>query len=331
MKKIIILLLILCTLISCSGGTSSKNDQKVLRFAHPFPDSHPVFKTYQEMADLIGERTKGEYKIEVYGNATLGEQRATMELVQSGALDMASVYAGNIETVQPTYEIISTPYIFKDFDHYHKCLTSDKFREKLYMASYDKGFVALTHMEAGARSFYNRLKPIITPNDLHGMKIRVTESPTPIEMATLLGASPVALPYGEVYTALQQGLIDGAENNPTALVSVKHGEVAKYYSLTEHTRVPDMVIISSKTWDSLSEENKKIFEDTAREISLKYNTIYDEAIKKELEYAQNEMNVKINEVDQEPFRKLVLPLHKKVEEKSADLKELVEYVKSLEN
>lgn len=330
MKKVNIIIFILLAVVSCSNG--SKNEQsKILRFAHPFAESHPVFSVYQNMADLIGERTKNEYKIEVYGNATLGEQRATMELVQSGALDIASVYAGNIETVQSTYEIISTPYIFKDFEHYYKCLTSEMFRDKLYMASYDKGFVALTHIEAGARSFYNRVRPIEKPSDLHGLKIRVTESPTPIEMATLLGASPVALPYGEVYTALQQGLIDGAENNPTALVSVRHGEVAKYYSLTEHSRVPDIIIISSKIWDSLSDENKQIFESTAREVSSNYNAIYESAIQKELEIAKNEMGVMVNEVNQAPFRELVLPLHKKLKEKSLELKELVSYVKSLEN
>lgn len=130
---------------------------------------------------------------------------------------------------------------------------------------------------------------------------------------------------------MQQGLIDGAENNPTALVSVRHGEVAKYYSLTEHSRVPDILIISSKIWDSLSDENKKIFESTAREVSSNYNAIYESAIQRELEYAKNEMGVIVNGVNQTPFRELVLPLHKKLESKSLELKELVSYIKSLEN
>lgn len=332
MSKFLLLFFVLM-LVSCGDDTQSKEAgvAKELTLAHTFNDTHPVSAAYKEFSKKIEEATGGRYKIVVYGNAQLGEQRANMELTQSGSLDITSVYVGNLENVQPTYQVITSPYMFYDDEHYYKALASDMFREKIYNASLDKGFIGLTPMDAGTRNFYNKVRPINVPEDLKGLKFRVSESQTAIKLTEYLGGIPVMMPAGETYTALQQNLIDGGENNLTYLVSTRQAEIVKYYSYTEHTRIPDMLIMSTKAWEELSAEDQQIFLTVAKEVSDNFTKNWAVS---ESEFAKKaqENGVQINRIDDlEPFRALVQPMHVELMAQSADLKELVNHVNSLKN
>ena len=264
----------------------------------------------------------------IYGQ--LGEQRANMELVQSGALDLSSVYVGNLENVQSTYQVITSPYMFKSTKQYREALNSDIFRENIYLASLDKGFIGLVPMDAGTRNFYNKVRPINTPEDLKGLKFRVSESQTAIQMTEFLGGIPVMMPAGEAYTALQQNLIDGAENNATYLVSSRQAEVTKYYSRTQHTRIPDMLIMSAISWTEMPEKYQKIFLSVAKEISTEFFQVWDNSEAKFLKQAE-ELGVVVNNIENiDPFYKLVVPMHESLIQQSEDHKELVLYINSIQ-
>jgi len=167
------------------------------------------------------------------------DQRESVELVQSGGLALAKSNAAELEAFEPLYSVFNLPYIFKNEDHYYDVLTSD-IGEEILNASKDKGFIGVTSYDAGSRSFYAG-KAIKTPDDLKSMKIRVQPSPTAVKMVELLGANPTPIAFGELYTALQQGVVDGAENNESALVDNRHGEVSKFYSYDRHTMIPDVL------------------------------------------------------------------------------------------
>ncbi len=330
MKKLFVLFAMLLA-VSC-GGKDGGGDSKTveLTLAHTFNDAHPVSEAYNKFARRIHEETDGAYKVNVYGNGQLGEQRANMELVQSGTLDMASVYVGNLENVQDTYEVITAPYMFVTTDQYREALNSDVFRDKIYQATLDKGFIGLVPMDAGTRNFYNTVRAINKPSDLNGVKFRISESPTAVEMTERLGGIPVVMPAGETYTSIQQNLIHGGENNATYLVSSRQAEVVKYYSFTEHTRIPDILIMSAASWNKIPNEYKEIFLAVAKEISTEFVSTWETSEAAFLEEAKK-IGVQVNYIDDlEPFRVLVAPMHEALVKKSAAHKELVEYIRSID-
>ena len=210
-----------------------------LKLSHNQSKEIPVHKAMEAFADKVKEYTNGEVKIRIYPNAQLGTQRESVELVQSGGLALAKSNAAELEAFEPLYSVFNQPYIFKNQDHFYDVLTSD-IGEEILNASKDKGFIGITYYDAGSRSFYAG-KAIKTPDDLKGMKIRVQPSPTAVKMVELLGANPTPIAFGELYTALQQGVVDGAENNESALVDNRHGEVSKFYSYDRHTMIPDVL------------------------------------------------------------------------------------------
>ncbi|HEY5715267.1 MAG TPA: TRAP transporter substrate-binding protein, partial [Psychromonas sp.] len=265
---------VIATTISCAlaaGLSFSAVAATTLKISHNQDRNHPVHKSMQFMADEVKQLTNGEVKIRIYPNGQLGTQRESMELLQSGALDMAKSNASEMESFEPAYGAFNIPYIFHDRDHYYRVLTSDV-GEKILAASHDKGFVGLTYYDGGARSFYAN-KAIMSPADLKGMKIRVQPSPAAVNMIKLMGGSATPLSYGELYTALQQGVVDGAENNPTALTNSRHGEVAKFYSEDEHTMIPDVLLISAKVWDKLPADQQQAMKKAAYDSMMYHKTL----------------------------------------------------------
>ncbi|EMF4355520.1 TRAP transporter substrate-binding protein [Providencia rettgeri] len=304
--------------------TFSATAATTLKLSHNQDRDHPVHKSMMYMADKVKEYTDGEIKIRIYPNGQLGTQRESMELLQNGALHIAKSNASEMESFEPSYGAFNIPYIFRDRDHYYRVLEGE-IGDKILSSSYDKGFVGLTYYDAGARSFYAQ-KAIRTPADLQGVKIRVQPSPTAVEMIKLLGGSPTPLAYGELYTALQQGVVDGAENNPTALTTARHGEVAKVFSQDEHTMIPDVLVISSKTWDKLTKEQQDAIKKAAKESMLYHKDLWTKMTNESIEKAKKSMGVEFITVEKQPFIDAVKPMH----DSALKTPEIADYIRGID-
>ena len=232
-----------------------------MRLGHGLPEDHAVHKAVVRFAELVKERSNGEVEIKIFANGVLGGEREMLEQVQNGVLEITKASASPLETFSTDYKVFNLPFVFRDREHYFKVLTSPV-GESILASSKKKGFIGLAYYDSGARSFYTK-KAINTPDDLKGMKIRVQQSPTTIKMIQTLGATPTPMAWGEVYSALQTGVVDGAENNVTALTNGRHGEICKFFSETEHQMVPDVLVISSMRWDSLSKAQQDIIKKAA--------------------------------------------------------------------
>jgi len=261
-KNIVIVpLLALTALIffNCKKGDSTttkvvSDTQVVLRLAETHPFDYPTTKGDFEFARLVEERTNGRIRIEVFPSAQLGEEKAAIEQVQFGAIDFTRVSISPLAAFAPQFDALQLPYVFRNSEHEFKVLNGPIGDELL--ASVDSaGFLGLCWYDSGARSFYNTKKDIITPADLKGLKIRVMQSDLMVDMVNGLGAVATPMDYGEVYSALQTGVIDGAENNWPSYMSSSHFEVARHYTLDEHTRVPEILIASKISMQNLSAED----------------------------------------------------------------------------
>ncbi len=317
-----------CAGIALVGTLMGAADARTLRLSHNQGEDHPVHQSMKWMADRVKELTNGDLDIEIYPNAQLGTQRESLELVQAGALDMAKSNASELEAFEPLYAVFNVPYVFKDSDHFYKVLNG-KPGQDILEHSRDKGFIGLTYYDSGARSFYSN-KEIRTPADLKGMKIRVQPSPSAIKMIKLLGGSATPLSYGELYTALQQGVVDGAENNETALVQSRHGEVAKVFSKDEHTMIPDVLVMSTMTWDSLTPDEQKALKQAATESMMYHKDLWAKVVADNVKTAQEDMGVKFIDVDKGPFREATAAIRADVEKQSPEAAELLKEIKDLE-
>ncbi|KEJ94224.1 tripartite ATP-independent transporter solute receptor, DctP family [Pseudosulfitobacter pseudonitzschiae] len=277
-----------------------------LRLANSLSEDHPTSTALQQFADEVEEKTDGEVTIRVFLNGVLGSEREVLEQLQNGAVDMTRVSAGNLENFDPVFKAFTLPYIFTSEDQFYRVMTGPV-ADQVYAATKDSGFTGLTFFDSGARSFYTSDKPIETPADLEGQKIRVMNSNSSIRMVEMMGGTPTPMPYAEIYTSLQQGVIDGAENNVTALTIGRHGEVAKYYSQDEHLRVPDFLVISNAAMDKLTAEQQAIVKQAAVNATEAFRGIWDKAVSDARTQAE-EMGVTFIEPDQAPFRDKVMPL-----------------------
>jgi tripartite ATP-independent transporter DctP family solute receptor len=310
MKLRCALVLVLTVCLGLMSSVVRASEPVVLNLSHNLNRDHPVHQSMQFMADRVKALTAGDLSIKIYPNALLGSQKETIELMQTGVLDMAKSNASEMEAFHEAYGAFNVPYLFMDREHYYRAMQGAPGRAVLE-SSADKGFVGLTFYDAGARSFYAN-KPIREPADLKGMKIRVQPSPTAVEMIKLMGGSPTPLAYGELYTALQQGVVDGAENNPSALVSDRHGEVSKIYSEDEHTMIPDVLLISTITLGRLSDEHREALYQAARESFIKHKADWAVYTDEAFEEARTRMGVKIvSDVNKPAFEAAVAPIKAK--------------------
>lgn len=313
--------------LGCSTALASA--ETVFKLSHNNPADHPTHISMEFMGKRLSELTDGELSIKVYPNGELGNQRESTELVQNCALEMARSNASELEAFEPLYAAINLPYIFTSADHFNKVISGDT-GKKILDASADNGFYGVAYLTEGARSFYGS-KPINSPADLEGMKIRVQPSPSAIRMVELLGGSPTPIDWGELYSALQQGVVDGAENNPTALTNARHGEVAKFFSLDEHTIIPSVVIISTCAYEGMTDDQKAALRQAALEAQEFHTKNWDATADAAIEEAQAELGVTINTVDKTPFIEAVMPMHEETAAKSEELGALIEEIKSLSN
>lgn len=243
--------LVLAGFALLAAACSDSPDSVRLTLAHSLEPSHTVHKAMVFMDERLRELSGGSMQIEIYPSAQLGDEREAIELLQIGSLAMTKVSAAPLEGFVPAMRVFNLPYLFRDHAHYLAVLDSAIGRE-LLLALGDARLRGLGYYDAGSRSFYTARTPVQRPADLDGQKIRVQQSQTAMQMVRALGGSPTPIAFGELYTALQQGVVDGAENNPPSFYTSRHYEVARYYTLDEHTAVPDLVLISTRVWDALN-------------------------------------------------------------------------------
>lgn len=254
------LILLIFTFQSCHQSSGVK----YLKLAHGLDAAHPVHLGMVFMAEKLKEKSQGKMEIEIYPSQQLGTERQALELLQIGSLAMTKVSGAVMENFAPKIKCLSLPYVFRDREHAYKVLDGTLGRE-LLLESEKYWLRGLGYFDAGQRSFYTKEKSINTPADLEGLKIRVQESVMAMNLVRTLGGAPTPISYGELYTALQQGVVDGAENNPPSFLNSRHYEICKYYSLNEHTAVPDILVISTVAWNRLSAAEQKWLQEAADE------------------------------------------------------------------
>ena len=276
-----------------------------MRFGHGLPEDHAVHKAIVKLADLVKERSNGEIEIKVFSNGVLGGERELLEQVQNGILEFTKASASPLETFSPQYKVFNLPFVFRDRAHFFKVLEGPV-GESILASSKRAGFIGLAYYDSGARSFYGK-KAVNTPDDLKGQKIRVQQSPTTIKMIQALGATPTPMAWGEVYPALQTGVVDGAENNVTALTNGRHGEVCKFFSETEHQMVPDVMIVSAARWNALKKPHQEIIKKAAVD-SYEYQKTLWAAFEKVEREKSVAMGVKFNTPDKAAFVAKVRPM-----------------------
>ncbi|NDW33415.1 TRAP transporter substrate-binding protein [Salipiger sp. PrR007] len=273
------------------------------------PD-YPGSVAMEEFATTIGEKTDGRYTGTVYHNGQLGDQRFAVEQFAFDGIDFAVFSGGSLGDFAPALNIVSMPYVFRSEEHMFEVLDG-KIGERLSDALADSNMVALAWYTGGARSFYTVDKPVVTPADLKGLKIRVPDADIFVATVEALGANATPLAFGEVYTSLQTGVIDGAENNAPSFESTRHYEVAKLYSLDQHMMVPEALVVSKSLWDSLSPEDKEVFRATARASAETQRKLWAERVEKS-KAVLAEAGVETNEIaDKQPFIDAMQPVYDK--------------------
>ncbi len=336
MKKILSIIIIVVVLIFIlTGFNNSKSDTNdnnsdtiTLRMAHGIPESSPGGQSIAQISELVDEKSDGNVKLEIYGSGVLGSERDTVEMVQAGVLDLAKVGASSLDAFNPLYGVFSLPYMFDSEEDLYSAMTNSDVIKLLNDSTRDSGFIMIGWYPSGFRNFYTTsADPIETPDDLKGQKIRVMESATSKELVQTLGGSPVPMASSETYTAMQQGVIDGAENNELALTSNRHMDVAKTYSYTQHQMVPDIYIVSTKTIEKLSDEQLNFLEDALWENNQYYRELNQQLIDEAIQESK-EAGVEFYDVDKEPFEEKVKPMYDEFVGKGPEYQAVFDAVKN---
>lgn len=306
------------------GGTS---DTTVIKLGHGLDTNHPVHEAMVFMADKVAEKSGGTMRIDIYPSQQLGSERQLLELLQLGSLGITKVAAAVLEGFAPSYKVLSLPYIFRDEAHRFSVFDGEIGRE-LLLASEEYWLRGLTFYDAGSRSFYTKERPIRTPDDLAGLKIRTLESATQVQMVNTLGGSATPISWGELYTSLQQGVVDGAENNPPSFYTSRHYEVCKYYVLDEHTGIPDVLLISTHVWKTLTPQQQTWLSEAALESATYQKQLWKEATEEALDAVQA-AGVEVIYPDKTPFVEKVASLYDAYRDEP-EIYDLIERIRQVE-
>ena len=307
-------------------GCGQTEQRRIVRIGHNQSTNHPTHIGLTAFAEYINEQLGDKYVVEVYPSELLGAQTDMVQLTQTGAIDFCVASNAILETFSKNYEIFNLPYLFASAEAYHAAMDDPNVTDPIFTATEKAGFKAVTWLDAGTRNFYTVNKPIESPADLKGLKIRVQQSPTNIEMMSLLGGSATPMSFGEVYTSLQSNIIDGAENNEMALTDNGHGDVCKYYSYDMHQMVPDILIGNLAFLEELSEEELAIFEEGFELLNSVQREEWVKAVESAKDKAQNEQGVIFIYPDQEPFVEACKPLHESVLSGNPDIQPIYDMI-----
>lgn len=301
----------------------------VLTYAENQTEDYPTTKGAKKFAELVEKRTNGRIKIKVYANAELGDEISVIEQLQFGGIDFARVSVMSLAEFVPELNVLQLPYLYRDAEHKWAVLDGE-IGDELLTSIDGSGVKGLSWYDAGVRHLYNSVRPINSLEDLEGLRIRVADSDMMERMMEELGAIPVSMAFSEVYSALQTGQIDGAENNWSSYGAMKHYQVAKYMTLTEHNQIPEVQLISEATWNQLSEEDQQIIRQCAEESAVYQRELWEKRIIREERRAEKYGCVvtELGEKEKERFREQLLPLY---QEFCSDYMDVVERIVKLEN
>ncbi len=302
MKRILEIIVLALVLISCQNQKKSTT----LKLAHGLDPNHPVHKAMLYMADELEKNSDGKMTLEIYPSGQLGGEQQCIELLQIGSLAITKVSTAAMESFTNNYQILGLPYVFRSKTHAFNVLDGP-IGEEILNSTEPFNLKGLCYYDAGSRSYYTLKKPILSPEDLKGMKIRVMKSQTAMNMVKSMGGSPTPISWGELYTALQSGVVDGAENNPPSLYTSRHYEICKHYTINEHTMVPDVLIISTVVWNKLTSQEQKWLKEAAMQSVPEERRLWAEAELESLEIVK-EAGVKIYYPDKAPFAQSVEPM-----------------------
>ncbi len=318
-RQFSLILILLMGLAACNRESRIR----VIKLGHALNAEHPVHKAMVYMAARMKEKSNGKMRIDIYPSQQLGTERELVELLQIGSLGITKVSSGVIEGFVPVHKVFGLPYLFRDENHRFKVLEGE-IGKQILLSSEKYWLRGLGYYDAGSRSFYSKNKPILQPSDLAGLKVRTMESPTAVRMIQQMGGSATPIAWGELYTALQQGVVDAAENNPPSFYLSRHYEVCKYYSLDEHTSVPDVLLISTIIWNDLSPLEQQWLQEAADESAQYQKQLWKEACQVALDEVQKN-GVRVYYPDKAPFAEKV----KDIYEGYRDQPELYEMIQKI--
>ena len=312
-------LLLTAVLSGCSGG-----DKRTVRIGHNQAADHPTNLALLAFEEYIEGALGDKYDVEVYPSELLGSQTDMVQLTQTGAIDFCVASNSILETFSKDYTLFNLPYLFVSSEAYHQAMDDPEITGPIFESTKQAGFQAVTWIDAGTRNFYTVDTPIESPADLRGLKIRVQQSPTNVTMMSLLGGSATPMGFGEVYTALQSKVIDGAENNELALTSNGHGDVCKFYSYDMHQMIPDILIGNCGFLEGLSPEERAVFEEGFRLVNAVERREWGKAVEAARDRAVNQQGVTFLYPEVQPFQDICTPMHQDLLEKYPDLAPIYE-------
>ncbi len=302
--------LIAVLLASAAFAQAAMACEVTLRSSDTHPDGYPTVEAVKAMGKIVEEKSAGRLCVEVFASAQLGEEKDTIEQTQFGVIDMNRVSLGPFNNIIPETQIPSLPYIFRSTEHMHNVMDGP-IGQQILDAFSAHDLIGLAFYDGGSRSFYNKERPITSIADMKGMKFRVMQSDIFVDMVDALGANATPMPYGEVYSSIQTGVIDGAENNWPSYDTSGHFEVAKYYTLDQHLIVPEVLVMSKASWEKLSAEDQAIVRDAAKEsVGVMRDLWGKQEAESEAKLEAAGVQV-IKDIDKTPFIEAMVPVYNK--------------------
>ena len=302
-------------------------DRVSLRSADTHAEDYPTVQAVIYMGELLDGWTNGRITIEVFPGRQLGEERDTIEQTIIGALDMNRVNMAPLNNIVPETAIPSLPYMFRSIDHMHRAMDGE-IGQEIMAALEPHGLVGLAYYDSGARSFYNTVRPIHSPADMAGLRIRVQNSDLFVSMVEALGANATPMEFGQVYDALRTGVIDGAENNWPSYESTRHFEVAPYYTLDQHSLSPEILVMSKIVWDGLSAADQDLIAKAAALSVPRMRALWDERVANSREIVLANGNEIVEEVDKQPFIDAMGPVYEQFVT-TPELQDLVDRIQAM--
>jgi len=290
------------------GATRAVADPLVLRVADSQPSDYPTVQALVYMGELLEEWTDGEIRLKIYPGGQLGEEKDTLELTVFGGIDINRVNLAPLNSIVAETIVLAMPFLFRSIAHMRATIDGP-IGDEILAAFEPSGLIGLAYYDSGARSFYNTKRPIRTPADLVGLKIRVQNSDLFVEMVKALGGNPTPMGFGQVYESLVLGTIDGSENNWPSYESTRHYEAAPFYSLTQHTMTPEVLVMSRRRWKRLSNEQQTLIRRAAKASVAHMRTLWEQQVKRSRQIVLAAGVNVIEDIDKQPFMRAVAPLY----------------------